>query len=41
MKKPIKKDKPRLKELAKSLKEMALAQEPVILNINGKLSFGW
>jgi hypothetical protein len=41
MKKPIKKEKPRLKELAKALKEMANIQEPVILNINGKLSFGW
>ena len=41
MKKPIKKDKPRLKELAKALKEMANIQDYWLLNINGKLNFGW
>jgi hypothetical protein len=40
MKKPIKR-KIKLIELGNAIKEMANAQEPVILNINGKLSFGW
>jgi hypothetical protein len=40
MKKPIK-QKSKLRELGNAIKEMANIQEPVILNINGKLSFGW